>query len=200
MNKRECPDDFERVVLPHLDAAQNLARWLVRDPAVAEDVAQEALLRALKYFASFRGGSGRTWLLQIVRNVSCSHFKAQQSRREVPFSTQLGVAEGESVGLDMDVPDPGVGPEAVLMHREELDQVAEALNAMPPKLRECIILRQLKELSYKDIAEITDAPIGTVMSRLSRARQALRTAAIASSANQRLGVAALANEEFAKVA
>jgi RNA polymerase sigma-70 factor, ECF subfamily len=200
MNKRECPDDFERVVLPHLDAAHNLARWLVRDPAVAEDVAQEAFLRALKYFASFRGGSGRTWLLQIVRNVSYSHFQTERSRKEVPFSTRLGVAEGESVGLDMDVPDPGVGPEAILMHREELGQVVEVLNAMPAKLRECIIMRELKELSYKDIAQITDAPIGTVMSRLSRARRVLIKAAIESSASERIGLASSTNEARAKPA
>jgi Sigma-70, region 4 len=112
----------------------------------------------------------------------------------------LGVAEGESVGLDMDVPDPGAGPEAILMHREELGQVAEVLNAMPAKLRECIVLRELKELSYKDIAQITDAPIGTVMSRLSRARRVLMKAAIASSASGRIGLATSANEERAKPA
>jgi RNA polymerase sigma-70 factor (ECF subfamily) len=184
VNKRECVDDFERVMLPHLDAAYNLARWLVRNPAVAEDVVQEAFLRALKYFASFRGGSGRVWLLQIVRNVSYSHFKVQQSRMEVPLGRQTGAA-GEQ-GKGMDVPDPGAGPEVTLMHRQELGQINKALSALPVKLRECVILRELEELSYKDIARITGAPIGTVMSRLSRARQALSKATTASSADRRL--------------
>lgn len=182
MSKRECVDDFERVMLPHLDAAYNLARWLARNPSVAEDIIQEAFLRALKYFASFRGGSGRVWLLQIVRNVSCSHFKAERSRMEVPLGRQTGAAGEQDIG--MDVPDPGVGPEVTLMHRQELGQINKALSALPVKLRECVVLRELEELSYKDIARITGAPIGTVMSRLSRARQALSKATVASSANR----------------
>ena len=184
MNKRECVDDFERVMLPHLDAAYKLARWLVRNPAVAEDVVQEAFLRALKYFASFRGGSGRVWLLQIVRNVSYSHFKAERSRMEVPLGRQAGAAGEQDIG--MDVPDPGVGPEVTLMHRQELGQINKALSVLPVKLRECVVLRELEQLSYKDIARITGVPIGTVMSRLSRARQALSKATVASSANRRL--------------
>jgi RNA polymerase sigma factor (sigma-70 family) len=184
VNKRECVDDFERVMLPHLDAAYKLARWLVRDPAVAEDVVQEAFLRALKYFASFRGGSGRVWLLQIVRNVSHSHFKAERSRMEVPLGRQMGAAGEQDIG--MDVPDPGVGPEVTLMHRQELGQVNKALRALPVRLRECVVLRELEELSYKDIALITGVPIGTVMSRLSRARQALSKTTVASSVNRRL--------------
>jgi RNA polymerase sigma-70 factor, ECF subfamily len=175
MNKRERSDDFERIVLPHLDAAYNLARWLVRDPVMAEDVVQEAFLRALKYFASFRGDSGRTWLLQIVRNVSYSHFKAQRARREVAFGRQASV---DGMDSDMDLPDPSVGPEAALMHRQELGEVTRALSAMPVTLRECIVLRELEALSYRDIAQITGAPVGTVMSRLSRARQALTKAVI----------------------
>ena len=171
-------------MLPHLDAAYRLARWLVRNPTVAEDVVQEAFLRALKYFASFRGDSGRMWLLQIVRNVSYSHFKAEQSRMEVPLGRQTGKAGEQRLG--MDVPDPGVGPEVALMHRQELSQISNALSALPVKLRECVVLRELEELSYKDIARITGAPIGTVMSRLSRAREAMSKATLASSANRRL--------------
>jgi RNA polymerase sigma factor (sigma-70 family) len=184
VNKRECVDDFERIMLPHLDAAYKLARWLVRNPAVAEDVVQEAFLRALKYFASFHGGSGRVWLLQIVRNVSYSHLTAERSRMEVPLGRRMGAAGEQDIG--MDVPDPGVGPEVTLMHRQELGQINKALSALPVKLRECIVLRELEELSYKDIARITGAPIGTVMSRLSRARQAMSKATVASSANRRL--------------
>jgi RNA polymerase sigma-70 factor (ECF subfamily) len=171
---RERFSDFERIMLPHLDAAYNLARRLVRDPSMAEDVVQEAFLRALKYFASFRGGSGRTWLLQIVRNVSYSHLNVQQSRMEVGFG---GVADEEEIV--MNVPDPGAGPEATLMHRQELRRIGEALKSLPVQLRECVILRELEELSYKDIAQITGVPIGTVMSRLSRGRKVLSKAAMA---------------------
>ena len=184
MNKRECVGDFGRIMLPHLDAAYKLARWLVRNPAVAEDVVQEAFLRALKYFASFHGGSGRVWLLQIVRNVSYSHLAAERSRMEVPLGRQMGAAGEQDIG--MDVPDPGVGPEVTLMHRQELGQINKVLSALPVKLRECIVLRELEELSYKDIARITGAPIGTVMSRLSRARQAMSKATVTSLANRRL--------------
>jgi RNA polymerase sigma-70 factor (ECF subfamily) len=182
--KRDCVDDFERIMLPHLDAAYKLARWQVRNPAVAEDVVQEAFLRALKYFASFHGGSGRVWLLQIVRNVSYSHLAAERSRMEVPLGRQMGAAGEQDIG--MDVPDPGVGPEVTLMHRQELGQINKVLSALPVKLRECIVLRELEELSYKDIARITGAPIGTVMSRLSRARQAMSKATVTSLANRRL--------------
>jgi RNA polymerase sigma factor (sigma-70 family) len=176
VNKPERFDDFERIMLPHLDAAYKLARWLVRNPSMAEDVVQEAFLRALKYFASFRGGSsGRRWLLQIVRNVAYSHLKAQQSRMEVGFDR----VAAEEEDIDMDVPDPGAVPETTLMHRQELGQISRALKALPVELRECIVLRELEELSYKDIAQIMGVPIGTVMSRLSRGRKALSKAAMA---------------------
>ena len=174
MDQRERLNDFERIMLPHLDAAYNLARWLVRNPSMAEDVVQEAFLRAQKYFASFRGGSGRTWLLQIVRNVSFSHLNSQRSRMEVGFSE---VADEEE-DVDLDVPDPGAGPEATAMHRQELRRVDQVLKSLPVKLRECVVLRELEDLSYKDIAQITGVPIGTVMSRLSRGRRALSKAAL----------------------
>jgi RNA polymerase sigma-70 factor, ECF subfamily len=177
MIRRESFDDFEQM-LPHLDAAYNLARWLVRDPSTAEDVVQETYLRALKYFASFRGGSGRTWLLQIVRNVAYSHLNSQRSRMEVSLHKRSDTTMEE--GADLELPDPNVGPEATLMHRQELAQLSQALKALPIQLRECVILRELEELSYRDIAKITGVPIGTVMSRLSRGRQALSKAAVAS--------------------
>jgi len=182
MDKRECVDDFKQIMLPHLDAAYGLARWLVRDPSTAEDVVQEAILRALRYFASFRGSSGRAWLLQIVRNVAYSHLKTQRSRMEVALDGGTDAAGDR--GIDMDVPDPGVGPETTMMHRQELDRIGKALGVLPAKLRECVVLRELQELSYKDIAQITGVPIGTVMSRLSRARQALSKATMASSGSE----------------
>jgi len=174
--KSEGPHgDFEQVMLPHLDAAYNLARWLVRDPSIAEDVVQDAYERACRYFRAFRGGSGRAWLLQIVRNAAYSTLKTQRQRMEVSLSSEIGLADED--GAEIDIPDSSSGPEAALARRQDLAALDDALNALPATLRECIILREVEALSYKDIARITDVPIGTVMSRLSRARQALQLAA-----------------------
>ena len=164
MNARDTPS-FEQVVLPHLDAAYNLARWLVRDPSLAEDIVQDAVLRALQYFASFRGDSGgRAWLLQIVRNAAYAAVKARRIGPDIPLDADTTV---------MELPDPGPGPEALLAQRQDLEQLDQALAALPMDLRECLILCELEQLSYKDIARVTGVPIGTVMSRLWRARQAL---------------------------
>jgi RNA polymerase sigma-70 factor (ECF subfamily) len=164
-------DNFEQVMLPHLDAAHNLARWLVRDPSIAEDVVQDAYERAWKYFAAFRGGSGRPWLLQIVRNAAYSTLNAQR-RMEVSLSS--GTRAADEDGVDMDLPDSSPGPEAALAHRQDLAALDDALNALPVAWRECLILREVEALSYKEMARIMEVPIGTVMSRLSRARQALQ--------------------------
>jgi RNA polymerase sigma-70 factor, ECF subfamily len=164
--------DFEQVMLPHIDAAHNLARWLVRDPSLAEDVVQDAYERACKYFAAFRGESGRAWLLQIVRNAAYSTLKAQGRRMEVSLSNGMRTAD-EDVA-DMDIPDSSPGPETTLAQRQDLAALDHALNALPVAWRECLILREVEALSYKEMARIMDIPIGTVMSRLSRARQALQ--------------------------
>ncbi len=151
---------FEQTVLPHLDAAYNLARWLVRDPALAEDLVQDALVRALRHFESLRGDNPRAWLLQIVRRAA---YDAMTDR-------------GRGVSLDgaeLDLADPAPDPEASLAAGENLAQLDRALAALPIELRECLVLRELEELSYKDIARITGVPIGTVMSRLWRARRTL---------------------------
>jgi len=171
----ECQDDlrrFEQAVLPHLDAAYNLARWLVRDPSTAEDVVQDAALRAWKYFASLRSGSERAWLLQIVRNTAYSCIKQQHRAGEVSLSVGTN-ADGDEC-IDMELPDPQPGPEASLSHRQDLAALDGVLGALPIALRECLVLREVELLSYKEIARVTGVPIGTVMSRLSRARQALR--------------------------
>jgi RNA polymerase sigma-70 factor (ECF subfamily) len=173
MEKQSRQRDFEQLVLPHLDAAYNLARWLVRDPSLAEDVVQDAVVRAWKYFASFRGQSGRPWLLQIVRNTAYSHLKAQWRDKTVSLSEPRAP---EEEGVDMELPDPRLDPEATLSQRQDISALDAALNALPAALRECIILREVEQLSYKEIARIAGVPIGTVMSRLSRARQALRSA------------------------
>jgi RNA polymerase sigma-70 factor (ECF subfamily) len=163
VNETEAPS-FEQVVLPHLDAAYNLARWLVRDASLAEDIVQDAVLRALQYFASFRGDTGgRAWLLQIVRNAAYAAVKSRRIGTDVPLETDDA----------MELPDPGPGPEAQLAQRQDLEQLDQALAALPMELRECLVLCELERLSYKDIARVTGAPIGTVMSRLWRARQAL---------------------------
>jgi RNA polymerase sigma factor (sigma-70 family) len=164
--------DFERVMLPHLDAAYNLARWLVRDPSIAEDVVQDAYERACKYFAAFRGESGRPWLLQIVRNAAYSTLKAQRRGAEISLSSATRAAD--EAGVDMDMPDPSPDPEATLAQRQDLAALDDALNALPVAWRESLILREVEGLSYKEMARIMDVPIGTVMSRLSRARQALQ--------------------------
>jgi RNA polymerase sigma-70 factor (ECF subfamily) len=176
MKRRGYLGDFDEVVLPHLDAAYNLARWLVRDPTTAEDIVREAFLRTLKDSASLPGGRARAWVLRIVHDVAYSHIDAQRPGMEIAINDdsqgrQTGPAE--DAGSGMDVPDPGLGPETTLAHKQDLGQVDKAISALPVRLRECLVLRELEELSYKDIAQITDVPIETVMSRLSRAREAL---------------------------
>jgi RNA polymerase sigma-70 factor (ECF subfamily) len=164
--------NFEQLMVPHLDAAYNLARWLVRDPSIAEDVVQDAYERAYKYFAAFHGLSGRAWLLQIVRNTAYSTLKARRRGMEVSLSS--GTRAAEEDGVDRDMPDPNPDPEATLAQRQDLAALDDALNALPVAWRECVILREVEALSYKEMARIMDVPIGTVMSRLSRARQALQ--------------------------
>jgi RNA polymerase sigma-70 factor, ECF subfamily len=153
---------FERVVLPHFDAAYNLARWLTRNDQDADDVVQEAVLRAYRFFDGLRG-EAKPWLLSIVRNSCFTWLHANR-----PANT-VGFEEGE-VGL---VPADGDGPEEQTARNFDRKKVNEAIAELPAPFREVLILRELEDLSYKDIARITEAPIGTVMSRLSRARNLL---------------------------
>jgi RNA polymerase sigma-70 factor (ECF subfamily) len=156
---------FEQIVLPHLDAAYNLARWLVRDPSLAEDVVQDAAVRALNYFSSYKGGDARSWLLRIVRNTA--------------YTTMAACRQGVTASLDddehpaLEIADTADDPEAALGRVQSVARLDEALAALPPELRECLVLHELEELSYKQVAHITGVPIGTVMSRLWRARRAL---------------------------
>ena len=150
-------DRFDRLVLPHLDAAYNLARHLVRDAALAQDVAQDAMLRAWRYFPSFRGGDARAWLLQIVRRAAYSALAARPAEQP----------------LDPHVPDPADSPETASVRSQGLRRLDLALGALAPELRECLVLREVEDLSYREIARITGVPTGTVMSRLWRARRAL---------------------------
>ena len=162
---RTVSGEFERTMLPHMDAAYNLARWLVRDATLAQDVTQDAMLRALRFFPEWRGGSARAWLMRIVRNVA---YDTLRDRRH---------DEGEE--LMAELADPAPGPERQAVARIEIENVATALEALPASLRECLVLREIEGLSYKEIAEVSGVPIGTVMSRLWRARQALLEVGVA---------------------
>jgi RNA polymerase sigma-70 factor (ECF subfamily) len=164
---------FETVVLPHLDAAHNLARWLMRDAEAAEDIVQEAMVRALTYFPSFRGANARGWLLQIVRNTAYNSMKLNRGIHMIPITT----ADDEDSGGLPELPSGDDDPETSLIRARDRSQVRQLIGALPVELRETLVLRELEELSYKDIAEVTRTPIGTVMSRLWRARRLLVQAA-----------------------
>ena len=157
---------FERLLLPHLRAAYNLARWLSRSDQDAEDVVQEAYLRAVRFFRGFRGGDAKAWLLTIVRNASHSAWaRGRVAAAAVPFDDDLPEVE-----------DAAPGPEQLLLQRASGEEVRQALGALSVELREVIVLREMEGLSYKEMAEVIQLPIGTVMSRLARARSRLRRA------------------------
>jgi RNA polymerase sigma-70 factor, ECF subfamily len=155
---------FEQLVLPHLDAAFNLARWLLRSREDAEDVAQEAFLRACRFFRGFHGGDARAWLLQIVRNTCYSWLGKNRPR-------ELMVEFDEELHLQ-----PVATPESIAIAGEGRERLNRALESVPPRFREVLVLRELEGCSYKEIAAITSIPIGTVMSSLSRARRQLHSA------------------------
>ena len=160
---------FEARVLPHLDAAYNLARWLMRNDAAAEDAVQEASMRALRHIGTLRGDDARPWLLKIVRNTC---FTALGRLRDGPEMVEFDEAEFEAaVGA---APSTAADPSALLQAAQTRTRVDAALRALAPALREVVVLRELEDLSYAQIATIVEVPIGTVMSRLSRARERLR--------------------------
>jgi RNA polymerase sigma-70 factor (ECF subfamily) len=154
---------FESAVLVHLDSAYNLARWLVRSEHDAQDVVQEACLRALRSFETFRGGDGRCWLLTIVRNTCCTWL--ERNRRDEPEP----LVEEE---LEQFASESG-DPHLQLIRQVDAERVRSAIDALPAVFREVIVLRDLEGLSYKEIAGVAAVPIGTVMSRLARARKQL---------------------------
>jgi RNA polymerase sigma-70 factor (ECF subfamily) len=162
---------FAQTILPHLDAAYNLARWLTRDASAAEDVTHDAMLRALTFFGSFRGDEGRPWLLAIVRNT-CADWRrrAQRAHADEPFDEALPHHSGGD-GAHRTL---GADPLHLLLQQSRGDAVSAALLRVPEQYREVLVLRELEELSYKEIAVIVGAPIGTVMSRLARGRERLR--------------------------
>jgi RNA polymerase sigma-70 factor (ECF subfamily) len=155
---------FEAQALPHLDAAYNLARWLSRSPVDADDIVQDAMLRAFRAFDGFRGGDAKAWLLTIVRNCWASAGKATKRRGHTSLEDEnLVAAEAD--------------PETSAIRAGNQRRLDVLIAALPPEFREVLILREMEDLSYREIAEITGAPIGTVMSRLARARAMLRETA-----------------------
>ena len=155
---------FEAMMLPHLDAAHNLARWLLRNEQDAQDVVREAYLRAFKSFGGFHGSNGRAWLLTIVRNTSYTLLKKNQAvDLTTTFDEELHASGQESVTA-----------ETILERSEDAALIREAINELPAEFREILTLRHQEGLSYKEIAEIAQIPPGTVMSRLARARAKLR--------------------------
>lgn len=155
---------FEQTVLPHLGAAYNLARWLLRNQDDAEDVVQESYLRAFRFFAGYHGGDSRAWLLTIVRHTSYNWLQQNRSRElSEPINDEIDELENDA--LD---------PEASLIQSENSEALRTALDELPIEFREIVVLREFEDLSYKEIATIADIPIGTVMSRLARARKRLQ--------------------------
>ena len=165
---------FEELVLPHLNAAYNLARWLTRDVNDAEDVVQDACVRALKYVGSLNGGGARAWFLTIVR-----HAFYDWCKRNRPAE----IARDDGAAIDMAVDPAAVDPEQAFLRNAESKALADAVATLPLAYREVLILREMEELSYKQIASIADIPIGTVMSRLARARGLLQRSPLLQVAN-----------------
>jgi RNA polymerase sigma-70 factor (ECF subfamily) len=155
--------DFDRTFLPHMDAAYNLARWLVRDDHDAQDVVQEAYLRAVRFAAGFRGGDSRAWILAIVRNTAFTWLKRNRSSDPpTEFDEQLHGGSTEESGLDADA-----------VRKADGAMIRAALEELADEFREVIVMRDIEGLSYKEIADAADIPLGTVMSRLARARAKL---------------------------
>ena len=155
---------FDQSIMPHMDAAYNLARWLAGNETDAQDIVQDAFLRAFKFFGGFRGGDSRSWLLRIVRNCFYDWLRRQGHPE---FTTSF---DEQAHGPPTDAP----SPDAVLLEKADKELVHQAIEALPMEQREVLVLRELEGLSYKEIAEMAELPIGTVMSRLARAREQLR--------------------------
>jgi RNA polymerase sigma factor (sigma-70 family) len=163
---------FEQLVLPHLDAAVNLARWLLRSRPDAEDLSQAAMLRAYRFFGSFRGGDARAWLLQIVRNTCYTWL---EKKRPLDLMDEFNEELHQR---------PAENPESLAILADDRERLRGALESLPPRLREVLVLRELEGCSYKEIAAITSIPIGTVMSTLARARERLQRALVNSATRE----------------
>jgi len=156
---------FDDVVVPHLQAAFRLARWLMRNEQDAEDAVQEASLRALRYFRTFTGGNGRAWFLRIVRNTCCGWRAQRVDALTDPFDEEQHRSAR-----------PGINPETLLLRVADAMLIERAMRNLPNRFRQLLVLRELEGLSYRELADVMEIPMGTVMSSLSRARHALRSA------------------------
>jgi RNA polymerase sigma-70 factor, ECF subfamily len=162
---------FRDAALPHLDDVFTLARYLMRNAADAEDAVQECYLRALRHFDSYRGPAMKPWLLTILRNVCYAEF-ARRGRQE-PMADEDIEAKAETSPLWQEAP---ASPESILLRQHDDDTIRRLIDALPQQFREVIVLREINDLSYQEIAQVAGVPVGTVMSRLARARTMLRTA------------------------
>ena len=161
---------FEQLVLPHMRAGYNLARWLLRNDHDAEDVMQEAIVRAFRFFDGFRGDNPRAWLLTVVRNSAYTFLQQNRARElDTEFDEELHVEPASGAGSEET-------PEVLLLRSAQQRFLNEAVDALPVEFREVFVLREMEGLSYKEIADLARIPIGTVMSRLSRARRQLQAA------------------------
>jgi RNA polymerase sigma-70 factor (ECF subfamily) len=169
MSDEERRRRFELLVLPHLDSGLNLARWLTHDDHDAQDVVQEAIVRAIRFIDGFRGDNARAWLLQIVRNTCFSWLKENRPAELMAFDDADGV-------LDEIAAPAADEPPSIAMRNADRQRINAAIASLPVVYREVLLLRELEDFSYKEIARIVDIPMGTVMSRLARARGLLHQA------------------------
>jgi RNA polymerase sigma-70 factor (ECF subfamily) len=169
-NDNHARAQFEAMAMPHLDAAYNLARWLTRNPHDADDLVQSAYLRAFRFAATFRGGDPRAWLLTIVRNTYYTSLRdGQPHMADVSFDEELHGA----AAVEHSEAQAGLDPAAIALQRDTGRTVNQALEQLPQAFREVLVLKEMDDLSYKQIAQVAEIPIGTVMSRLARARKML---------------------------
>ncbi len=163
---RSNHEAFGVFIAPHLDAAYTLARWIVNNDDEAADVFQDACMKAMKGFSAYRGGSPRSWMLTIVRNTAYNYLRDRKKYREIPFDSEyLSIAADEETN-----------PESRMIRQAGIQEIRDAIEALPAEYRETLVLREEEELSYKEIAAIQNVQIGTVMSRLARSRALLRNA------------------------
>jgi RNA polymerase sigma-70 factor (ECF subfamily) len=174
LNDDDKTRQFEAIALPHLDAAYNLARWLTRNDQNAEDLVQMAFMRAFRFFDGFRGGDARAWVLTIVRNTYFGALRDNRHERDdVSFDEELHAQEMDADAQDASSYAMGNNPESIVAAQDVKRVVNQALERLPQAFRDIVVLKEIEDLSYKEIADIAGIPLGTVMSRLARGRKLL---------------------------
>jgi RNA polymerase sigma-70 factor (ECF subfamily) len=184
---------FRAEILPHLDAAYNLARYLVADPVMAEDIVQDAFLRAFRGFDGWRGDSPRAWLFAIVRNCWRDRIGAEVARRQV-LVDNAALSEAQAAAVE-NLPDEADTPEASLIRDDEVEAIRRVIASIPEPFREALVLREMEGFAYREIATMTEVPIGTVMSRLARAREMLARLLLPHLASEPVPAAGLAPDQ-----